>query len=252
MTIEAIARDREETRFAQAGVADDALGCLVHQLDIGAVDDHAIEPESTSALVECEIGGGAIDPRAHAILVVDADENHRQRPQRRQVHALVEDALLHGAVAIEGDRDARLFLALVGEGGSDRMRDAASDDGIGAEMAEAHVGDVHRSALAAAIAVGLAGDLRQHARRLGPARHEDAVAAMMGGEAVLRVHGADDAGYALFADREMQHRAGALRPHEQLADPLLQRADATHVAVKGMEQLVVGGHRVSRTFFSAA
>jgi hypothetical protein len=132
------------------------------------------------------------------------------------------------------------------------MRDAAADDGIGAEMAEAHVGDVHRSALAATIAIGLARDLRQHPRRLGAARDKDAVAAMMGGEAVLGVHGAHDAGDALLADGEMQHGACALRSHEQLADALLQRADATHVAIERVEQLVVGTHLISRTFFSAA
>ena len=35
----------------------------------------------------------------------------------------------------------------------------------------------------------------------------------------------------------------AFRAHEQLADPLLQRADPAHVAIKRVEQLVVGSHR---------
>ncbi len=94
------------------------------------------------------------------------------------------------------------------------MGDAAADNGVGAEMADAHVRDMHRSALAAAIAVGLARDLRQHAGRLRAARDENAVAAMMGGEAVFRIHGAADSRDGFFADREVQHRAGAFRAHE--------------------------------------
>jgi hypothetical protein len=109
-------------------------------------------------------------------------------------------------------------------------------------LAEAHIGDVHRSALAAAIAVRLACDLRQHAGRLRAARDEDAVAAMMGGEAVLCLHRAADTRDRFLADGKMQHRSGAFRAHEQFADPLLQRADAAHVAIKRVEQLVVGTH----------
>ena len=134
-----------------------------------------------------------------------------QLPQRRHVHRLIEDALLGGAVAEEGDRDMRQPAVAIGHAGPHHMGNAAADDGIGAEMAQPHVGDVHRAALAGAIAVGLAGDLRHHALGIGTAGDEDAVAAVMGGEAVALLHRLADAGHRFLADRHVQHRARRLR-----------------------------------------
>ncbi len=56
-------------------------------------------------------------------------------------------------------------------------------------MPERHIGNVHRAALAGAVAGGRTGDLGHHAVRVGPARHEYGMAAMMGGEGIAWLHG---------------------------------------------------------------
>ena len=120
-------------------------------------------------------------------------------------------------------------LRLLDSAGADHRRDAAADDGVGAEMAELHVGDMHGAALAVAVAIHLAGDLGHHALGVGAAGEEDAVAAMVGGEGVLRLHRRAHARRRrLLADRQMQHGAGGLAAHEQFADALLEAADAPH------------------------
>ena len=107
--------------------------------------------------------------------------------------------------------------------------------------AQPHVGDVHRAALAGAIAIGLAGDLAHHAVGIGTAGDEDAVAAMVGGEAVALFHRLADAGYGFLADRHVQHGARRLAAHEEFVDPLLEGADAPHGAIEIEKKLVAAG-----------
>ena len=79
----------------------------------------------------------------------------------------------------------------------------------------------------------LAADLGHHPVRVRAAGKEDAVPAMMRGEAVLRPQRGADAGRRpLLADRQMQHRAGGQPAHVQLGHPLLEAADAPHGAVQ--------------------
>ena len=69
-------------------------------------------------------------------LVVLADEDDRQPPRRRQVHALVRCALADRSVAEEGKRD----LAGPAKGRTERraagVRDAGPDDPVAAEDVE--------------------------------------------------------------------------------------------------------------------
>ncbi len=73
--------------------------------------------------------------------------------------------VLHGKAAAQGDGDV------------------GADDGVGAHVAQRRVGDVHGAALARAVAFRAAEDLREHAAGVRAARQEDAVAAVVGGEA---------------------------------------------------------------------
>ena len=51
------------------------------------------------ALVQLRLGRRALDARAHAVAVVDDEEDDRQLPQRGEVQRLVPGADVHGAVA---------------------------------------------------------------------------------------------------------------------------------------------------------
>ena len=97
------------------------------------------------------------------VLVVLANEHHRQFPHRRQVERLVEDALVVGAVAEESDGDLPLAAQARGQPGADRQRHGGADDAVGAEYVQVHVGDMHRAAEAAAIARLAAHQLGHHA-----------------------------------------------------------------------------------------
>ena len=63
--------------------------------------------------------------------------------------------------------------------GAARDRNAAGDHAVGAEHADGEIGDVHRAALAAAIAGGAAVELRHHARGIGALGDRVAVAAVI-------------------------------------------------------------------------
>jgi hypothetical protein len=98
------------------------------------------------------------------IAVVLAGIDDRQVPQRGHVHDLVHQALRGGAVAEEADGDVILAQQFGGKRRPGRDPHGAADDGVGAQIAVALVGDVHRPALAPAIAFLLA----QQARRTSP------------------------------------------------------------------------------------
>ena len=129
MAEEAIAGHGDEARLAIAGGGEDAFGGLVHRLDIAAIDGDTIEPKGDGALVQIGVGGGAVDARSHAILIIDAAEDDRQFPQRRHVHGFIENALLRCAVAKKGDRDILETAIAIRHAGADGMRNAAADDG---------------------------------------------------------------------------------------------------------------------------
>ena len=75
--------------------------------------------------------------------VVVADEDHRQLPHGGQVDALVEQALVDGAVAEEGNHHPVLAPHVEAERRPGRDGDARADDAVGAQDAEAEIGDVH-------------------------------------------------------------------------------------------------------------
>jgi hypothetical protein len=70
------------------------------------------------------LGLGAGERGAHRVEVVLAAEQHRQVPQRGQVHRLVELALGHRALAEEARGDPRPPLHLVGQRQPDGQRQA--------------------------------------------------------------------------------------------------------------------------------
>jgi hypothetical protein len=124
----------------------------------------------------------------------------------------VEDALVGGAVAEEGDRDGVAAQVLVGPRRADGDRDAAADDAVRAEDPEAEVHGVHGAALAAAEAVDLAEELGHHRVDVGALGQQVAVAAVGGGDAVVLAQGLADADRgALLADVEVDEARQAGR-----------------------------------------
>ena len=103
-----------------------------------------------------------------------------------------------------------------------------ADDAVGAEIAALDIGDVHRAAAAAAIAVFLAEELGEHQLRIGALGDAMAMAAMGRGDVVglaQRHGGADRA--RLLADRQM-HRAVDQAAHIGFLGAFLEAADEIH------------------------
>jgi hypothetical protein len=116
----------------------------------------------------------------------------------------------------------------------------AADDGVGAEIAVALVGDVHRPALAAAIALFLAEQFAEHLLELRALGDAMPVAAMGGGDLVVRSQRLADAdGDGLLAGihvRQARHLGGQV----ELVGIVLEGADADHLAVHPQIVLRVG------------
>ena len=145
--------------------AQQAVGRLDDRVEVVAVDALAVHAVRARALVQLRLGGGARDRRAHAVLVVDDEEDDRQLPQRGEVERLVPGAHVHGAVAELADDRLRLALAHEREREAGRDRQLAGDDAPAAVVAARDVEQVHRAAAAVRAAVLAAEQLGHH--RLG-------------------------------------------------------------------------------------
>ena len=173
------------------------------------------------------------------VAVVLEDEDRRGLQHDGEVHRLEHGALVATAITAEGDGDLAIAAGLAGDGGADRDRRSATDDGVGPEHALRHVGDVHRAALALAEAVTAAVDLEHHARHI--AALGDAVAmAPMGardpvGIAQVLADADRDGFLAGIKVREPRDLAGL----DLDVQSLLELADGLHLPV-GAEQSVRG------------
>ena len=114
-----------------------------------AVDDRARQPEALGAAGDALAARRVLGRHADRVAVVLAEEDDGQRPDPREVEALVEDALVDRAVAEDGDGDGVEPAPARGERHADRERDRPADHRVGPEEADVDVGGVHRPALAA-------------------------------------------------------------------------------------------------------
>ena len=137
-------------------------------------------PRRAPRIVAC---GHLLVVRVLVVEVVLADVDHGQLPERRHVHHLVEQALAERALAEEADRDAVGAAALRREARR-RSRCPAEPPTIALapRLPFCVVGDVHRAALAAAVALLLAEQLREHRPGVGALGDAVAVAAVGGGD----------------------------------------------------------------------
>ena len=181
-----------------------------------------------------------------AVEVVLDEEDDGQVVERGHVEGFVGRAVLHRAVAEEGDGEVAALPQLLGQRVAHRLRRVAADDGVGAEHAGLVPTHVHRAAAPAAVAGREPHDLGHGAvhdllHRLGPlvgARvvvrrrrvvqelGEELVMGAVGGVDLVGVrqrrHGADRA--ALLADARVRGPVHAARL-EEFENPLLEAAD---------------------------
>ena len=105
---------------------------FVHRQRVHAVDLHRFDVGHARFLVHVRHRRGFVDRHAHAVLVVLAHEHHRQFPQRGQIQAFVELAVVGAAVAEEHHRHAIFLGALRGQRQPHRDGHMPRHDGIAA------------------------------------------------------------------------------------------------------------------------
>ena len=166
-----------------------------------------------------------------AVAVVLAQEHDRQRPDRGQVEALVERALVGRAVAEEAQRHPVVALQLRAERGAGRDRQARADDAGLAEAADAEVGQVHGAAQPGVDAGGLAHELGEQAVRAGALADRVPVRPVVAHHVVVvaQRHARPD-DRRLLAHRGVQ-RAGDLAGFHLLDRGHLERPAPEHPAV---------------------
>ena len=104
----------------------------------------------------------AILAHGDAVVVVFANEDNGELPDRGQVQGLMEGALVGGAVAEEADADLIGASDLDGQTRAAGDALAGADDAVRAQDTQVPVRNVHGAALAFAVAGVAAEELRHH------------------------------------------------------------------------------------------
>ena len=161
--------------FAFAAQLGGALHRVAHGEHVHAVDDlgvHVVVGEpGRPARHAVHAHDFVVAAMGHAVVVVADQEDDRQ-PElvavgqmigelglRGEVQRFQHDAVGIRAVAGKAADDIAAFEVAVGQRRARGDRHAAADDGVGAEVADGEVSDVHRAAAATAVAVVLAEQL---------------------------------------------------------------------------------------------
>src|SRR5712691_8114815 len=154
-------KQQERRSVARSGTLDRLARGFVHRSDVLPVGLARRDAESPGPLRQVP-GGGLEVMRVLVVKIVLADIDHRELPERGHVHHLVDEALAKCALTEKADRDLVGAALLRRERRAGGDAGAAADDRVGAEVALLLVGDVHRTAFAAAVARLLAEQLREH------------------------------------------------------------------------------------------
>ena len=201
-------RLEEVGALTAASVFDGFLRRFMHRQHIHAIRLRRRNVGHPGFLIHVGHGRGFVDRYAHAILVVLAQKDHRQFPQRGQVQALVELAVVGAAVAEEDHYHPVFFGALRGQCQPYGDRQVPGDDGITAPEVLADVGKVHRTAASLIYAGFFAVQFRHQALRIQSAHDGMPVIAIMRHDVILRAQRMNCAhGDGFLADVEMQEAA---------------------------------------------
>ena len=197
------------------------------------------------ALAQPRACGGARLRGAHGVAVVLDHVEDRQLPQCRHVEALVDLALVHGAVAHVGDADAAVLPVFVGEGEAGAEWHLTGHDAVPAIEALGAGEHVHGAALALRVARAAPGQLGHDPARIHVADEHVAVVAIAGDDAVAWLERMLDADrHRLLTDIEVTEAADQAHAVE-LARLLLEAADQQHLTVIA-EQLARPSARLLR------
>src|SRR6188474_366318 len=154
---------------------------VAHVLPVDRLVGHAERRGAGADVSSCRLG----KVRVLVVAVVLAREDHRQLPELREIELLVQKTLPECAFAEEADRHAILLQILRRIRGSGGDAGAAAHDRVRAKISRGRVGDVHRAALALAVARFLAEQLRKHQIRRRALCQAVAVAAMRARDVVV-------------------------------------------------------------------
>src|ERR1700736_4442632 len=204
---------------------------------VGAVGDDARDPVAGCA--RGDVGHARrVDRRGRLReAVVLADVDHRQPPDRSEVEALVQHALIRSPVSEEGDRHLTAVPDARREPGPGRERDATADDRVRAEHPAREVRDVHRAAAPLAEAVLASVDLGHHPFEVAALGDAVPVAAVGARHVVVVAEvGADTRRDGLFADVHV-HEARDLARAELARHSLLEEPDRQHRPVEEVQCL---------------
>src|SRR5712692_6351694 len=232
VSVEAVGVQHQERGPVPAtGARDGAHGGVEHRADVLAVD--LLGRDSERLAPRYEVAGGRLGVvRVLVVEVVFAGVDHGQLPERCHVHHLVEDALPERALAEEADRDLVGAAHLRGHRSARRDSGRPADDRVRAEVSVLVVCNVHRAALAAAVARLLAEQLGEHAVGRGALRKAMTVTAMRAGDVVVLAECLADAdGDGFLADVEVRE-ARHLRAAVELVDALFEGTNRRHPAVR--------------------
>src|SRR6201999_1019651 len=119
---------QDDRAVALAAPGDRLVGGGLDRAHVHAVDALARNAVGGPALRQVGGGGGARQRRAHGVLVVLDDVDHGQAPELRHVEALVDLALVGGAVTEIGQRYVVVAAILVSEGESGADRHHGADN----------------------------------------------------------------------------------------------------------------------------
>ena len=209
MGTEAIGLALQEHRFPCLTDAGDGPAC--RRLDgdhIHAIHLLRLDAVSRGLVVNVGFRLGPRERRSHGIAVVLADEEHRQIPELRKVHGLMELTFRHGPLAKETSGNVGLGAQPVGQCQSHRERQAAAHDGVAAVEIGRGIEKMHRPAAPARTAFGLAVHFSHHSGHRHPPHQGMPVFAIGGDNAVgLGQHRDDARRDRLFSIIEVQEAA---------------------------------------------
>ncbi len=235
-------RQRLDQRRAVAGAGAGhglAHGGM-HLQHVVAVDAHAGNVVGRGPVGDLLHRRGLPVGGVERVLVVLAEEDHRQLPHRGDVEGLVEEPLVLGTVPEERDHHPVGLPQALRQRGAGAQGQRGADDAVGAQDAQGQVGDVHGAAQAPAIAGLAAHQLGHHALQVRALGDAVAVAAVVAADVVVRAQvGAGPRGDGLLADVAVRGALHVARL-EQLGRVLLEAADAVHGAVQFQQQGRVG------------
>src|SRR5712692_9491158 len=222
--------EQERRALASPRPLDEAGRDRVDGADVLAVDVDRVDAERARPLEDL----AGLRLRVVRVLVVEiglAGVDHRQRPEGGHVHHLVEQPLAERALAEEADGDLVGAAALRREGGAGGDPGRAAHDRVRAEVAVRVVGDVHRAALALAVAGLLAEQLGEHPGDVGALGQAVAVAAVGARDVVVlaqrRAHAHGDGLLSDVEVGEARHPGAAV----ELVHLFLEQPDRRHPAV---------------------